>query len=60
VFVGVAGNNTLMNDRLGSLIDDIQQMHGTIESVPCPSPRLAVQRDRNQARGRCRNLARGR
>ena len=24
VFVGVAGNDTLMNDRLGPLIDDVQ------------------------------------
>ena len=53
VFVGVAGNDTLMNDRLGPLIDDVQQMHRTIESVPSAPQRLAVQRDRDQARSRC-------
>ena len=54
VFVGVAGNDTLMNDRFGLLIDDVQRVNGTIQSVPGASQRLAVQRDQSQTGCRCR------
>lgn len=54
VFVGITGNDALVNDRLGPLIDDVQQVNGTIQPVPSAAQRLAVQRNQSQAGCRCR------
>ena len=44
----------MVNDRLGPLIDDVQQVNGTIQPVPSAAQRLAVQRNQSQAECRCR------